>query len=187
MILKIEPGSTKVSPRGGIPIAVITLSDEIAFVLEGNRGQNPNLDIKVKYKKNGINKLLFPSHIHWIVDMIIKQKSDANLTKNFITLLYEEYQASQSLVGRDRTYETIKNEIKSFTDEFNISVYGPLNQYGYYNVDFIAVLIKLFSIAEKTSTLTAFMFESLLHEFTKDNPDYFMLVAVAANVQGARF
>lgn len=186
MNLNIERGTEKVSPKGEVPIAVINLSDETVFILEGSRGENPELDLKIKYKKSDTSQVLIPSHIHWVVDLIIKQKSKRNLTKKLIKFIYQEYENTVSLVGRDRTFETIENELNNFAKSINIKQYKSLDKYGYYNVDFILVLLKLFSIIEKTSSDSAFMFKSILKEFTKENPDYFALVAVATNVKGAR-
>ncbi|MDD3106249.1 MAG: hypothetical protein PHP65_00385 [Bacilli bacterium] len=186
MELDIIVGTEKVSSKEIIPIAVITLSDEIVFVLEGTRGQYPEYDIKIKYKKNGIDEVLIPSHSHWVVDLIIKEKSNSLLSKEFISILFNEYNQTTSIANISRSFETIKTELTRFTNGFNVDRFSSLNQFGYYSVDFLVVLIKLFSIQEKTSSPTAFMFKSMLGELTKDEPNYFGLVAVASNVRGAR-
>lgn len=185
MDILITPGTEKLSKKRGIPIAIIPLSHTTIFVLEGKRGDNPNLDIVIKYKKNNNDKILTPSHIHWVVDFIIKLESNDTKTINFIRMLHDEYVQTNSLVGRDRTFQTISDEIVSFIRNIDINLYTELNGIGYYDIDFLIVLIKLFSIAEKTSRPNAYKFRSLLNEFTKPNPDYFSIVAVAADVRGA--
>ena len=51
----------------------------IVAIYQGSRGQYPNLDFIVKYRKEGI-RLRTPSHTHWIIDLVIKGEIEKELT-----------------------------------------------------------------------------------------------------------
>jgi len=54
-------------------------------VFQGSYGDNPDLDIIVKYKEKG-KRVRTPKHIHWAIDLLIKKEHNPELTKEFITL-----------------------------------------------------------------------------------------------------
>ena len=96
-----------VKKRGKIkPIAELVLDDDtIIYVLPGSRGQRPNCDILIKYKKKN-KKIRTPKHIHWAVDLLIKKQFDEKLTNSFIEEIKKEWDDCKPLENNE--FYTIK-------------------------------------------------------------------------------
>lgn len=81
--------------KGGIeytPLNFFTMDDgKVVVIYQGSRGQRPELDFIIKYKKNSKTKLRAPSHTHWIVDLIIKNGYCPDSVLGFVTDWYELY------------------------------------------------------------------------------------------------
>ena len=77
-----------VKNRGQVtPIAELELDDEtIIYVLPGSRGQRPNCDILIKYKKKD-KHIRTPKHVHWAVDLLIKKQKSGVCNKKHEKLL----------------------------------------------------------------------------------------------------
>ena len=55
-------------------------------IFQGSRGDNPDLDIIIKYKEVE-KRVRTPKHIHWVIDILIKKSHDRELTLEFVRYL----------------------------------------------------------------------------------------------------
>lgn len=144
-------------------------------VFQGSLGQNPDLDIVVKFKDKYTKSVpRTPKHIHWVIDLLVKKEHNKQLTIEFIKYLWDMYDRLGPFKNKA---EQQKCEIK-FTKPRNLEKFKELNNYGQYSVEFIGNVIELLSIEEKTGFKGAFMFKSVLTELL-ETEDIFSIVATA--------
>lgn len=149
-------------------------NDIVVGVFQGARGQNPDLDIIVKYQQPG-KRVRTPQHLHWAIDLIIKKEYDKVLTKKFIGYLLNMWYNVKPFSNKQEQQEC-KLRLSS---EDKLKEFKSLDKYGEYSVEFIACILELIMIQEKTGLATAFMFKGVLEAIYKDK-DIFSIVAQAA-------
>jgi hypothetical protein len=142
-------------------------------VFQGSRGKNPSLDIIVRYKEPG-KQIRTPKHLHWAIDLLIKKEHEPRLTKMFVCYLLSMWDKIAPFRSKA---EQQKCQLKYSGDEY-LSMFYELNKYGEYSVEFIAKVMELIMIQEKTGLATAFMFKGVLESIYKDK-DIFSIVASA--------
>ena len=153
------------------------LSDgRIIGVFQGARGENPYLDIIVKYKDKYTKGKICrtPQHIHWAIDLLIKKEHNKELTKRFVSYLLNMWQKIEPF--RDKE-EQQKCELK-YTNPENLKEFEELNQYGEYSIEFIGHILELIMMQEKTGSAKAHMFKGVLEAIYKDK-DIFSIVSKA--------
>lgn len=147
----------------------------IIGVFQGSFGQNPDLDIVVKFKDKYTKSVpRTPKHIHWVIDLLVKKEHKKQLTIEFIKYLLSMYDKLEPFKNKE---EQQKCEIK-FTEPKNLEKFKELDNYGQYSVEFIGNVIELLSIEEKTGFKGAFMFKSVLTALL-EKEDIFSIVATA--------
>ena len=151
---------------------------EIIGIFQGSRGNNPELDIVVRYKDKytSQNRIRTPKHIHWVIDLLIKKEHNKQLTLEFVKYLLEMYDKIEPFRSKE---EQQRCELK-FTNPKNLKRFEKLNNYGQYSVEFIGHVIELFSIEEKTGLEGAFMFKKVLTALS-EKEDIFSIVAAATH------
>lgn len=121
-----------------------------------------------------------PKHIHWAVDILIKQHEKPEETRKFIDFLLEYWNTIQPITNdaeRDKilNIENLKLEVnKEATD------YQSLANEGEYSVKFLLLLAKLLMFQEKTNYHEAYMFKRLLEQL-RDSPDIFSVISTATH------
>ena len=151
------------------------------FVVGVYQGTLSDFDIIVKYRQfiNGRwTNLRTPKHIHWAVDLLIKQNENPSATLKFIDFLIEYWETVQPIrtaKERDELFDTLKlqNEVNK-----EASNYAELAEKGEYSVKFLLLLAKLLMHQEKTNYPGAYMFRRLLEQL-KTSPDIFSVVSTA--------
>jgi len=153
------------------------LSDgTIIGVFQGSFGQNPDLDMVIRYLCKGCKRLRTPKHIHWAIDLLIKKEHDQELTLEFVRYLRDMWDKIQPFRNKEeqqkcKLTQTTPSKLKRFE---------RLNKYGEYSVEFIGHIIELMMIEEKTGFNGAFMFKELL-DAVIDEKDIFTIVAKATH------
>ncbi len=132
-------------------------------VFQGSYGNNPDLDIIVKYQEPG-KKVRTPAHIHWAIDLLIKKEHDDALTKAFIKYLSDLWDKIEPFQTKVQQQEC---KLK-FSDPVNLKEFLSLDKYGEYPVTFIAQIIELMMIEEKTGNHAAYMFKGVLDALYND-------------------
>lgn len=143
-------------------------------VFQGSRGENPDLDIIVKYKEPG-KQVRTPKHIHWAIDLLLKRQQNEELTKDFAQYLLNMWNAVEPF----RTKEDQSRCELSLSGKEDLSRFIELDDYGEYSVEFIAKVLELIMIQEKTGLSTAFMFRGVLKAI-HDEGDIFSIVSAAS-------
>ena len=153
------------------------LSDgRIIGVFQGGRGENPELDIIVKYKDKYVKRKTCrtPQHIHWAIDLLIKKDHDKELTKKFVSYLLNMW---QKIIPFKNKEEQQKCEL-NYTNPENLKEFEELNRYGEYSIEFIGHILELIMIQEKTGSAKAHMFKGVLEAIYNDK-DIFSIVSKA--------
>ncbi|MBU4348302.1 hypothetical protein KJ671_02255 [Patescibacteria group bacterium] len=154
------------------------LSDgTIIGIFQGERGENPELDILIKYKEKD-KRIRTPKHIHWAIDLLIKKEHEPELTLEFVKYLRSMWEKVEPFRTKE---EQEKCEIKLTTPE-KLKKFEELNKYGEYRVMFIGHLIELMMRMEKTGLNRAFMFKGVLDAIIAGK-DIFSIVAQASQVR----
>lgn len=149
----------------------------IIGVFQGSKGNNPEMDIVVKYKDKYTKSVVrTPKHIHWVIDLLIKKEHNKKLTLEFINYLVDMYDQIKPFKNKA---EQQKCEL-NFTNPENLKKFEELNKYGQYSIEFIGHVIELLSIEEKTGFEGAFMFKEVL-DALKEKEDIFSIVSSATH------
>lgn len=175
--MKISEGKQEITIRGTSEIrkAIIefAFNDFIIYVFKGSLSK---FDILIKYKE-GEKRIRTPKHIHWVVDILLKQGREKSLTNDFLILLQSCWKECTPLENND--YLTIKKFIDTQLKKFDYDKYSDLNKFGEYPIDFLFVLMNLLSVQEKTNRSDAYMFGSIIDELLEDELDIFSIVSTA--------
>lgn len=141
-------------------------------------------DVLIKYREleNGKwSRIRTPKHIHWAVDILIKQHLENNATERLIDSLLNlwdnQIQPISSEEERTRILDpqTLLNEVNAEASE-----YVDLAGKGEYSVKFLLLLARLLMIQEKTNYEGAYMFRNLLEQL-REHKDIFKIISTATH------
>lgn len=144
------------------------------YVFEGSLSPN---DILIKYSQ-GKSRIRTPKHIHWVVDLLIKREHNKQLVEEFLKFVSVRWMEITPL--NDRKYETIFDSLVISKDKSTIKRFHNLDQYGYYNVDFLLTLMELLMLQEKTNRSDAYMFIKVV-DALKNSNDLFSIISTATH------
>lgn len=166
--------------RGKTPIAEFPVNG--TFYVAIYQGSLSPFDVLIKYRQLEDGKwshIRTPKHIHWAVDILIKQHIENNATEQLIDSLINLW---------DNQIRPIKSEEErmqilapqSLLDEVNAeaSKYPALAGKGEYSVKFLLLLARLLMIQEKTNYEGAYMFRNLLEQL-REHKDIYKIVSTA--------
>lgn len=153
------------------------------FVIGIYQGSISKFDMVIKYKQliNGEwTRIRTPKHIHWAVDVLIKQHENPEATNRLIQFLLEYWEKVQPITNEDERNKLL--DVESLKSEVNKEAanYDSLAKSGEYSVKFLLLLAKLLMFQEKTNRNDAYMFKKLLEQL-KDSPDIFSVVSTATH------
>ena len=152
----------------------INMPDDVKIgVFQGSRGARPDFDIIVKYQEKG-KRVRTPQHLHWTIDLLLKKEHNPKLTMEFVKFLIDMWQKVEQFRTKA---EQQKCELKVSAPN-NLKKFVSLDEYGEYTVEFIATVLELIMIQEKTGNAEAFMFRELLGAIYSEK-DIFSIVASA--------
>ena len=148
------------------------------------QGTLSEYDVLIKYRQleNGKwSRIRTPKHIHWAVDLLIKQHLENNETERLLEHLIWVWDNNiQPIRSEDERTRLLNPQI--LLDEVNeeASEYPALAEKGEYSVKFLLLLARLLMIQEKTNYEGAFMFRELLEQL-KEHKDIFKIVSTATH------
>lgn len=153
------------------------------FVIGIYQGTISKFDMIIKYRQlinEKWTRARTPKHIHWAVDILIKQNEKPEETNKLIQFLLDYWENVQPIKNdeeRNRllNIDSLKAEVNKET-----KLYENLANSGEYSVKFLLLLAKLLMFQEKTNKADAYMFKDLL-EHLKDCPDIFEVVSTATH------
>ena len=117
-------------------------------MFQGNRGDRPDLDFIIKFLPPGpTGRTRTPKHIHWVVDLLLKMEHYRNEVFEVITYYRRFYEFAQP-------FKTIE-ERNNYKPEIYIQIsdkYPQLEHKGTYSLEYVCILIELFTICETITT-----------------------------------
>lgn len=168
--------------RGKNPLVEFPVNG--TFYVAIYQGTLSEYDVLIKYRQleNGRwSKIRTPKHIHWAVDLLIKQHLENNETERLLEHLIWVWDNNiQPIRSEDERTRLLNHQI--LLDEVNeeASEYPALAEKGEYSVKFLLLLARLLMIQEKTNYEGAFMFRELLEQL-KEHKDIFKIVSTATH------
>ncbi|MEE1290600.1 MAG: hypothetical protein UHW86_06165 [Spirochaetota bacterium] len=151
------------------------------FIIGIYQGSLSCYDMIIRYRQlinNKWTRVRTPKHIHWAVDVLIKQNENSEATKRFVEFLLDYWSKVEPLTSEmDRNnllnIETLKAEVNEEAKKYEM-----LAEKGEYSVKFLILLAKLLMYQEKTNYPEAYMFKRLLEQL-RDCPDIFSVISTA--------
>ena len=168
--------------EGKTPLAEFPVNG--TFYIAIYQGNLSPYDVLIKYRQleNGAwSRIRTPKHIHWAVDILIKQHLENNATERLIDSLINLWDNQIQPIRSEEERERILDPQK-LLDEVNeeASKYIDLAGKGEFSVKFLLLLAKLLMIQEKTNYEGAFMFRNLLEQL-REHKDIFKIVSTATH------
>ena len=146
------------------------------------QGKFSDYDILMRYRQliNGKwTRVRTPKHIHWAVDILIKQHEAPEATERFLEFLLDYWNKIVPVTSeKERAIVLNKDKLLEQVNA-EASQYSELAEKGEYSVKFLILLAKLLMIQEKTNRHDAYMFKRLLEEL-KEHKDIFKIVSTAS-------
>lgn len=148
------------------------------YIVAVYKGRLSDLDILIKYKEKKDNKWTrarTPKHIHWTVDMLIKQYNNTDDTQNLLSFLIRKWDEIKSIAN-----DTERDNILQSIAKIRIPKQLKTLHYGIYSIKFLFMLAFLLMKQEKTNRNDAYMFKKLLISL-KEQKDLFEIISIATH------
>ncbi len=142
-----------------------TADGTLIAIFQGNRGDNPKLDFRVKYLNDDPNaKPVQLPHVDWVVDLLIKAQKYPDEVKGLLDYFINFY-------NNCKPFTSIKERAAYTPQSLPIidNMYGYVQVPGTFSMGGIAIILELFCICEK-QTAGAHQFKLLL-QMTRDYMD----------------
>lgn len=146
----------------------------VVGLFQGNRGTHPDLDFVVKILRKGHDeKPEPPIHTYWVVDLMIKFHHYPQEVKAILDYYINFYDTC-------KPFETVqeRNSYVPKTPSVIMRTYGNLDVFHTLPMDYIAMVVELFSLCEKRNE-DAYMFRDILHilkAYVDGNADYMKVI-----------
>ncbi|MDY4466710.1 MAG: hypothetical protein SPE30_10565 [Candidatus Treponema excrementipullorum] len=153
------------------------------FIIGIYQGTLSKYDMIIRYRQliNGEwTRVRTPKHIHWAVDILIKQHEKPEETRKFIDFLLEHWNTIQPITNDSERNELLDIQNLKQEVEKEAQIYKNLANEGEYSVKFLLLLAKLLMFQEKTNYPDAYMFKCLLEQL-RDSPDIFSVISTATH------
>lgn len=162
-------------PRINSIIDIVFENDMILYVFPGSLSEN---DILIKFRDDNLEgtRIRQPSHIHWVVDILIKKDNNLDLTDNFLDNLLNRWDTISPL--EERNYNSIMEGLILSRNTDFIEQYAELNNFGFFRMDFIIHLMELLMTQEKTNLPEAYMFREVIIK-TIEGRDLYSIISKA--------
>jgi hypothetical protein len=171
--------SNKKEPRKSI-IDIKISNDYSVHLYEGKKEEGKDFIVTYidKYTKKEPRQL---SHLHWVVDILLKMKAEKELTKELI----REFQKNREICYpvEDNSKESLIKITEDCITISDISHYENLNEHGIYDVSFLSVILPLLMVQELTNykdknpKMINNIFKELLED--EDNFDLYTIISKA--------
>ena len=167
---------------GKTPLAEFPVNG--TFYVAIYQGSLSPYDVLIKYRQlegGKWSRIRTPKHIHWAVDILIKQHLENNATERLIdSLIYLWDNQIQPIRSEKERAHILDPQVLLSEVNAEASKYVGLAGKGEYSVKFLLLLAKLLMIQEKTNYEGAFMFRNLLEQL-KEHKDIFKIVSTATH------
>lgn len=151
------------------------------FILAVYKGNLSEFDLLLKYRQledGKWSRIRTPKHIHWAVDILIKQHCENDTTDRFLKFLINLWDAIILIKTEEERDELLNTEkLIGWVDNEAIK-YSELANKGEYSIRFLILIAKLLMTQEKTNYKEAYMFKKLLIQL-KEHHNIFQVVSTA--------
>lgn len=157
------------------------------FIVSVSPGILSDYDILARYWQYDYNTFTWqksrqPKHIHWAVDLLIKNEYDKKVVAMFIQKLIEDWQ-DESIIK----HITSKEELADFLNPETLlkyvftesEKYSAFDIHGEYPMELLILLSRLLMTQERTNRKDAYMFKKLIDSFNNQYVDFFDIVDIA--------
>ena len=168
--------------RGQNPLAEFPVNG--TFYVAIYQGSLSPYDVLIKYRQfeNGKwSHIRTPKHIHWAVDILIKQHMENNATERLIDSLIDLWDNTIQPIRSEEERARILDPATLLAEvDAEATNYEELAGKGEYSVKFLLLLARLLMVQEKTNLEAAFMFRNLLEQL-REHKDIFKIVSTATH------
>ncbi len=147
------------------------------------QGTLSEFDMIIKYKQlldNDWTRARTPKHIHWAVDILIKQHENPDATNRFLDFLLKYWNSVTPLLSKKERTEALNTEKLLQQVNKESLRYSELAEKGEYSIKFLILLAQLLMLQEKTNYHEAYMFKNLLEQL-KAHQDIYKIVSIATH------
>lgn len=140
-------------------------------------------DILIKYKQfinNRWTSPRTPKHIHWAVDILLKQNANPEGTERFLDFLIGYWNQVEPFTSEEDRLSRLNQNSLMNQVRLEAAGYSELAEHGEYSIKFLILLAKLLMIQEKTNYPGAYMFKDIL-EGIKKQSDLFSILSKATH------
>ena len=167
---------------GKTPLAEFPVNG--TFYVAIYQGSLSPFDVLIKYRQfedGKWSRIRTPKHIHWAVDILIKQHMENQATERLIDSLIDLWDNTIQPIRSEEERALILNP-DTLLAEVNAEAmnYNALAGKGEYSVKFLLLLARLLMVQEKTNYEGAFMFRNLLEQL-REHKDIFKIVSTATH------
>lgn len=151
------------------------------------QGELSEFDILVRYKQliNGKwTQPRTPKHIHWAVDILIKQHEVPEATDKFLDFLIAQWTSITPMKSKEDRKKALDFDTLMEETEKESKNYSELANKGEYSIKFIILLTKLLMLQEKTNREDAYMFKEVLDKLKKHSEIFSLVSAATFNGSG---
>lgn len=165
--------------------SIIRIKSGMDFEVVAAPGSISDKDLVVQYKDLRIkgSKYRQPHHIHWAVDLLIKKEKNKDLTEKFLVKMLDRWNTILPLSSRRE--DDLKNQIILATNQEFIVEFADLNNYGFFSIEFVTLLMELLAIQEKANNPNAYMFKDTI-DMILHSKDLYKIIANASFKGGVR-
>lgn len=164
------------------PLAVFPVNG--TYILAVYKGTLSTYDLLIKYRQKEDGKwsrIRTPKHIHWAVDILIKQHADTEATTRFLDALINMWDRHIQPIRSEEERSLILNSDSLLAEvEQEATNYTSLANKGEYSIKFLILMARLLMIQEKTNYEQAYMFRKLL-ESLKYHRNIYKIVSIATH------
>lgn len=157
------------------------------FIVSVSSGVLSDFDIVARYWQYDCNssewrKSRQPKHIHWAVDLLIKNEYDKSVVSTFINKLIEDWE-DRTIIRHIRSEE----ELSEFLNPEELlkyvfveaEKYSSFDIHGEYPMELLILLSRLLMTQERTNREDAYMFKNLIDSFNNKYVDFYDVVDIA--------
>ena len=181
----ISVGAKTYKPRNQpivTAIADISWNQYAISLFPGSRGINPQIDILIRYKGGTMRRMCSIKHIHWVVDLLIKNQSNQQLKQILINEISNWYNTAQPITNRNyTTLQAICTQIEQNILTTITPQCAALNQNNLMPVEVIYYITALFAVIEKTSSPHAHMFNDIVSLLQQQNINHYAVISKATH------
>jgi hypothetical protein len=156
----------------------VTPDGIIIGMFQGNRGEHPDIDFKVRILKPGEDEKPFPPiHTLWVVDLLLKIGQYPDDVRKVVKYYMKFYDIVKPFDSPDS-----RNNYTPRTVGFIIEHFQYIEQPHTLSLNYVATIVELFCLCEKRNA-GAYMFRDLLqvlYDYTNGDADYIEVIRASA-------